>query len=282
MIALFSYKPMYGILIAFKDYKFKDGVLGSAWAGSNGFEHFIRLFKTGDFTRILYNTIKISLLRTVFGFVAPIILALLFNEMRGKVYKRITQTLSYLPHFFSWVVLGGIFKMLFASVGPVNMILQQLGASEPVSFFGDGQNFLWLIVWTSVWQGVGWGTIIYLAALTGVDESLYEAAYIDGASRWKQVWHISIPSIMGTVTTVLILNLGTILNAGFDQIYNMYNATVYETSDILDTYSLRLLQDGRYELGTALGLFKSVVCLILVLTTNWIVKLVSKDEYGVL
>ena len=282
MILLFSYKPMYGILIAFKDYKFKDGVLGSAWAGNYGFEHFIRLFKTGDFTRIFFNTIKISFLKTIFGFAAPIILALMFNEMRSKVYKRITQTLSYLPHFFSWVVLGGIFKLLFASVGPINTILQSLGASEPVSFFGDGQNFVWLIVWTSVWQSVGWGTIIYLAALTGIDESLYEAAYIDGASRWKQVWHISIPSIMGTVSTVLILNMGSILNAGFDQIYNMYNATVYETSDILDTYSLRLLQDGRYELGTALGLFKSAVGLMLVLGTNWLVKFISKDEYGVL
>ena len=282
MILLFSYKPMYGILIAFKDYKFKDGVLGSAWAGNHGFEHFIRLFKTGDFTRIFFNTIKISFLKTAFGFAAPIILALMFNEMRSKVFKRVTQTLSYLPHFFSWVVLGGIFKLLFASVGPVNTILQSLGASEPVSFFGDGQNFVWLIVWTSVWQGVGWGTIIYLAALTGIDESLYEAAYIDGASRWKQVWHISIPSIMGTVSTVLILNMGSILNAGFDQIYNMYNATVYETSDILDTYSLRLLQDGRYELGTALGLFKSAVGLMLVMGTNWLVKFISKDEYGVL
>ena len=202
--------------------------------------------------------------------------------MRGKVYKRIVQTLTYLPHFFSWVVLGGILKMVFATVGPINMVLQNLGLNEPIPFFGNNTAFLCLIVGTAVWQGLGWGAIIYMAALSGVDESLYEAAYIDGASRWKQVWHISLPTIMGTVTTVFIMNLGQVLNAGFDQIYNMYNVMVYESSDILDTYSLRLLQDGRYEIGTALGLFKSLVGMAFVLGSNWIVKVLSHDEYGIL
>ncbi len=278
----FAYKPMYGLLIAFKDYKFKLGIWGSAWADQNGLEHFIRMFSGDDFARVLWNTIKISFLKMVCGWPMPIVLALMLNEMRGKVYKRIIQTLTYLPHFFSWVILGGIFKMVFATVGPVNLILEWFGLNEPIPFFGDNTMFLWLLVLTAVWQGLGWGAIIYMAALSGVDESLYEAAYIDGASRWKQVWHISIPSILGTITTVFIMNLGGVLNAGFDQIYNMYNVMVYESSDILDTYSLRLLQDGRYEIGTALGLFKSLVGLVFVLGSNWIVKVISRDEYGIL
>lgn len=281
-LLLFAYKPMYGLLIAFKDYKFRLGVWGSPWADQNGLAHFIRMFGGGDFPRVLKNTIVISFLKLICGFPAPVILALLLNEMRNKLYKRVIQTLSYLPHFFSWVVLGGIFKMLFAVVGPVNLVLTTLGMNEPVSFFGNNTTFLWLVIGTSVWQGLGWGAIIYMAALSGVDESLYEAAYIDGASRWKQVWYISIPSIMGTITTVFIMNLGKVLNAGFDQIYNMYNAMVYKSSDILDTYSLRLLQDGRYEVGTALGLFKSLVGLCFVLGSNKIVKVLSKDEYGIL
>lgn len=281
-LAIFSYKPMYGLLIAFKDYKFKSGVLGSAWADQYGMQHFIRMFTGGDFFKILMNTIYISLVKLVLGIPAPVILALMLNEMRGKVYKRIVQTLTYLPHFFSWVILGGIFKMLFASVGPVNALLQMFGANEPIPFFGDGTIFFWLVIGTNIWQGLGWGAIIYMAALSGVDESLYEAAYIDGASRWKQTWHISIPSILGTIITVFIMNLGHVLNAGFDQIYNMYNVMVYETTDILDTYSLRLLQDGRYEVGTALGLFKSVIGLLFVLGSNWVVSALSNDEYGIL
>lgn len=281
-LLLFSYKPMYGLLIAFKDYKFRLGVWGSPWADQNGMAHFIRMFTSGDFIKVLRNTIVISFLKLICGLPAPIILALLLNEMRGKIYKRIVQTLTYLPYFFSWVVLGGIFKMLFATVGPVNLILTALGMSEPIPFFGDNRLFLWVLLGTHVWQSAGWGAIIYMAALSGVDESLYEAAYIDGASRWKQVWHISIPAIMGTITTVFIMNLGGVLNAGFDQIYNMYNVMVYESCDILDTYSLRLLQDGRYEIGTALGLFKSVIGMIFVLAANKVVKVLSKDEYGIL
>lgn len=281
-LLLFSYKPMYGLLISFKEYKFKLGVLGSPWADNYGFEHFIRLFSGDDFAKVMKNTVVISLLRLVLGFPSPIILALLMNEMRGVVYKRIVQTLTYLPHFFSWVILSGILKMLFATVGPINLILQTMGMDQPIPFFGDNTWFLVLLLATAVWQELGWGAIIYMAALSGVDESLYEAAYIDGASRWKQVWHISIPSIMGTVTTTFIMGLAGVLNAGFDQIYNMYNVMVYEVSDILDTYSLRLLQDGRYEIGAALGFFKSLVGLVFVLASNWFIKVISDDEYGIL
>lgn len=281
-LLLFNYKPMYGLLIAFKDYKFKLGVMGSPWADQYGMEHFIRMFTSGDFLKVLRNTVSISFMKLICGFPMPIILALLLNEMRSKVYKRVVQTLTYLPHFFSWIVMGGIFKMLFATVGPINVVLEFLGVEEPIAFFGNNNTFYWLLIGTSIWQGMGWSAIIYMAALSGVDESLYEAAYIDGASRWKQTWYISLPSIMGTVTTVFIMNLSHVLNAGFDQIYNMYNAMVYERSDILDTYSLRLLMDGRYEVGTALGLFKSLVCLVFVLASNWLVKFLSRDEYGIL
>ena len=280
-LLLFNYKPMYGILVAFKDYKFKLGVFGSEWAAQGGMEHFIRLFRGNEFAGVLGNTIWISLLRMVIGWPSPIILALLLNEMRCGWYKKLSQTLTYIPNFFSWVILGGIFKMLFSTVGPINMIVKMLGFG-PIPFFSSNTPFIVLILITAVWQGLGSGAIVYIAALSGVDESLYEAAYIDGANKWKQVIHITLPSIMGTITTVFIMNLSGILNAGFDQIYNMYNYSVYEVGDILDTYSLRLLQDGRYEIGTALGLFKSLVSLIFVLGSNWFIKVISKDEYGIL
>lgn len=281
-LLLFAYKPMYGLLVAFKDYKFKLGILGSPWADQNGMEHIIRLLTGAEFGKVLRNTVIISFLKLICGFPMPIILALLLNEMRNKMYKRVVQTLTYLPHFFSWVVLSGIFKMLFATTGPINLILTTLGMNEPITFFSDNVAFVGLLVGTTVWQGAGWAAIIYMAALSGIDESLYEAAYIDGASKWKQVIYITIPSLMGTITTVFIMNLGGILNAGFDQVYNMYNYMVYEWSDILDTYSLRMLQDGRYEAGTALGLVKSLVGMTFVLTSNWVVKVISKDEFGIL
>lgn len=281
-LTMFAYKPMYGILIAFKEYKFKLGILGSPWADNHGFAHFIRMFTGGDFIKVLKNTVSISFIRLLLGEPCTVLLALCLNEMRNKYYKRFVQTLTYLPHFLSWVILAGIFKMLFSTIGPVNGLLQTIGLSEPIPFFGHNGWFRGLIIGTAIWQGVGWGAIIYMAALSGIDESLYEAAYIDGASRWKQTIYITIPSIMGTITTVYIMNLGTVLNAGFDQIYNMYNVMVYDAADILDTYSLRLLQDGRYEVGTALGLFKSLVSLTFVLGSNYVVKLLSKDEYGIL
>lgn len=281
-LTMFAYKPMYGILIAFKEYKFKLGILGSPWADNHGFAHFIRMFTGGDFIKVLKNTVSISFIRLLLGEPCTVLLALCLNEMRNKYYKRFVQTLTYLPHFLSWVILAGIFKMLFSTIGPVNGLLQTIGLSEPIPFFGHNGWFRGLIIGTAIWQGIGWGAIIYMAALSGIDESLYEAAYIDGASRWKQTIYITLPSIMGTITTVYIMNLGTVLNAGFDQIYNMYNVMVYDAADILDTYSLRLLQDGRYEVGTALGLFKSLVSLTFVLGSNYVVKLLSKDEYGIL
>lgn len=277
-LVIFNYLPMYGILIAFKDYRMLDGVWKSPWVG---FENFSYLFGNSDFWIILRNTFSISILKLIFGFPAPIILALMLNEMRNVKYKRIVQTISYLPHFFSWVVLGGIMMMIFSSGGPINIILQALGMSEPIQFFGDKGMFLVLLVSSAVWQNVGWGSIVYLAALSGVDESLYEAAYIDGAGRWKQTIHISIPTIAPTIVTVLILSMGSILNAGFDQIYNLYNPTVYEVSDIIDTYVLRRMQSMDYTLATTTGLFKSVVGLVLVVSTNFFVNKFTGGEQGI-
>ncbi|MBQ3119225.1 MAG: sugar ABC transporter permease [Clostridia bacterium] len=280
-LLFFHYKPIYGLLIAFKNYKFKLGVFGSPWAANNGMEHFIRLFGGNEFAGVLGNTLWISLLRMVFGWPSPIILALLLNEIRCGWFKKLTQTLTYIPHFFSWVVLAGIFRMMFSSVGPVNSLLGVFGF-EPIPFYSNNTAFLVLLISTAVWQALGSSAVVYIAALSGVDESLYEAAYIDGASKWKQVLHITLPSIMGTITTVTIMNLANVLNAGFDQVYNMYNYSVYDVSDILDTYSLRLLADGRYEIGAALSFFKSFVGMIFVLGSNWFIKKISKDEYGIL
>ena len=233
LLLIFAYGPMFGLLIAFKDYKMALGVFESEWVG---LEHFGRLFTGNDFLKVLKNTVTISFLKLIVGFPLPIILALMLNEMRNATYKKIVQTFSYLPHFFSWVVMGGIVMMLFSNGGPVNDILMKLGADKPVSFFGDSFWFIILLLITSVWQGVGWSSIVYISALSAVDQSLYEAATIDGAGRWKQTLHISIPAILPTIVTVLILNMGHILNGGFDQIFNLYNPAVYETADILDTY----------------------------------------------
>lgn len=280
-LALFHYKPMVGLLIAFEDYKPRAGIFGSPMADNFGMANFIELFSNYKFLPVLKNTVWISFLRIIFGWPAPIILALLLNEIRCGWFKKIAQTLTYIPHFFSWVIMGGIFKMLFSTVGPVNYVLGFLGINT-IPFFSDNTAFLVLIVATAVWQGIGSGAIIYIAALAGVDESLYEAAYIDGAGKMRQVFSITLPSIMGTITTVFIMNLSGILNAGFDQLFNMYNYSVYEVADIIDTYSYTLLMRSEWELGTALGFFKSVVGLFFVLTSNWVVKKISDDEFGIL
>lgn len=278
-LIIFNYVPMYGITLAFKDYNMMDGINASPWVG---LEHVRNLFGYADFYKAFRNTLVISLLKLAFGFPMPIILALMLNEMKNKTFKRVIQTFSYLPHFFSWVVLSGIIIMLFSTSGPVNMIIKTLTNGVPYNFFGDKGLFLALLILSAVWQGMGWGSIIYLATLSGLDESIYEAAYIDGANRWKQTIYISIPGLIPTIITVFILNLGNVLNAGFDQIYNMYNPIVYDVSDIIDTYVLRKLQQSDFSLGTAVGLFKSVVGLILVLGSNWLFKKVTNNEQGIL
>lgn len=276
--ALFHYTPMTGLVIAFKDYVMSDGIFGSAWVGLDNFE---RLFSSEDFPRAIRNTLTISILRLFCGFFAPVILALLLNEIRVQGYKRSIQTLTYLPHFFSWVILGGIFLMIFGSDGPVNAAAKLLGAKEAIPFLSDDVWFITILIVTGIWQGAGWGAIIYLAALSGISPSLYEAAVIDGANRWKQTLHITLPCLIPTMITLFILALGGILTAGFDQIYNMYGLQVYDVADIIDTYVLRRMMGLDLSLATAAGMFQGVVGLVLVVSANVFAKKISAGEQGV-
>ena len=277
VIFVFKYMPMYGILLAFKDYKIRDGIWNSSW---NNFAHFKMLFQSYNFIRVMRNTLIISLQRIVFGFPAPIIFAFMLNEITHLRYKKIVQTISYLPHFISWVVLGGIIsEVLSPQRGIVNYIITSFGG-EPIYFLTSKTLFRPILILTSIWQSVGWSSIIYLASLAAINPNLYEAAEMDGANRVQKAWHISLPSILPVVTIMFILRLGHILDAGFDQIFNLYNPLVYEVSDIIDTYVYRVgIIDARYDFTTAVGLFKNVIGITLILITNKIVK--SYSEYGI-
>jgi len=274
---LFNYGPMIGLVIAFKEFIMSHGILRSPWVGM---ENFQSLFASDEFPRILRNTAVIGVLKLVFGFFVPIVLALMLNEVRVTWFKRGIQTLTYLPYFFSWVILGGIFLMLLGSDGPLNALIQRAGHS-PVDFLSDGGWFLTVLIVTSVWQSAGYAAVIYLAALAGIDPGLYEAASVDGAGRWRQTLHVTLPCLVPTIVVLLILSLGGILSAGFDQIYNMYNPMVYDVADIIDTYVVRRMQTLDYGLAAAAGMFKSVVGLVLVIGANWLAKRISKGEQGI-
>jgi putative aldouronate transport system permease protein len=274
---LFNYLPMLGLVIAFKDFRLVDGIMGSAWSGLDNFR---RLFGGADFPLALRNTVTISLLRLCFGFFAPIALALMLNEIRLSWYKRTIQTVTYIPYFLSWVILGGIFLIMFAQNGPVNQLAMMVGI-EPIEFLTDDFWFIVLIIATGIWQAAGYGAVIYLAALSGISPDLYEAAVVDGAGRWKQTWHITIPGLIPTIVTLFILNLGHVLNAGFDQIYNMYNPMVFDAADIIDTYVLRRIVLMDFGLATGAGLFKSVVGLMMVVLANSLARRASGGEQGI-
>ncbi|MBO9608595.1 MAG: sugar ABC transporter permease [Paenibacillaceae bacterium] len=274
--AIFAYGPIYGIQLAFKQYQIMDGISGSPWVG---FDNFNYLFEASpDFWKVLSNTLRLSLYHIVFGFPAPIILALLFNEIRFNAFKRITQTLTYLPHFLSWVVLSGIlFIILSPSTGVVNFLMQKVGI-EPIYFLGNGHYFRFTLVVSSIWKEVGWGTIIYLAALASIDPQQYEAAIMDGASRWKQTLHITLPGLLPAIAIMFILRIGGILDAGFDQVLNLYTPGVYSVADIIDTYVYRMgLTQMQFSLTTAVGLFKNVIAFALVLMTNFFVKRAGQE-----
>ncbi|MFD0679965.1 MULTISPECIES: ABC transporter permease [unclassified Paenibacillus] len=262
---VFKYIPMVGILIAFKDYKLSLGVMDSAWSGMKWFRI---LFETEDFWVAFTNTIIISFYRLIFGFPAPIILALLLNEVFSNGIKRLIQTIVYFPHFLSWVVLGG---MMFTLLSPSTGILAVFGMeSSPIM---QPDNFRSLLVWSNIWKEAGWGTIIYLAAIAGINPELYEAGRMDGASRFQLVRYVTIPSIANTIVILLILRTGHILSAGFDQVFILYNPLVYSVADILDTYVYRVgLTMGRYSLAAAAGLFQSVVGLLMLLFSNWLAR----------
>ena len=274
LFLLFAYVPMYGVTIAFKNYRILDGIMGSPWVG---FEHFHYLFSGPGFSSALRNTVVISLLKNIFVFPAPIVLAIMLNEIRTSWFRRTIQTVTYLPHFFSWVILAGIMFTFLSLDGGFNQVLGYLGI-EPVSWLIEPTKFYGVVVLTDIWQSVGWGSIVYFAALAGIDPTLYEAATADGASRWRRIWHITLPGIAPVITTMLLLHFGKFLSVGFDQIYNLMTPTTSEVGDILDTYVLRRLLTMNYELGAAAGLFNSAIGLLLVVLANRLVKLYDKDQ----
>ena len=274
---IFKYIPMGGIAMAFEDFIVTKGIFGSQWVGLANFE---KAFRLGTFRRSVTNTLTISGLKLLFGFPAPIILALMMNEVTHLRFKKTVQTISYLPHFLSWVVLAGMFQQLLSpNNGPVNAILRDVfGVKESIYFLGSNDYFRGTLVVTDLWKNVGWSSIIYLATIAGIDPTLYEAATVDGATRWQCTRYITIPSLVSTIVIMLILSVGSIMDAGFDQVFNLYNSAVYRTGDIIDTYVYRYgISDMRYDFATAVGLFKNVIAFILVVGTNLIARRISGE-----
>ncbi|WP_434748525.1 ABC transporter permease [Paenibacillus amylolyticus] len=267
---IFRYGPMYGVQIAFKDFNLFQGINGSKWIG---FDAFREVFAMPDFYTTLRNTFMLNFLDLIVSFPAPIILAIMLYEVRFKWFKKISQTILYIPHFISWVIIGGIVYQLFGNQsGMVNGILESLGLNS-IPFLTEKNPWLVTYLFTGVWQSAGWGTILYLAALTGVNKELFEAAEIDGATRLKRIWHITLPSIKPTIVTLLILNLGNMVSIGFDRPFVIGNTAVREYSDVLSTFVYRMgIQSGQYTLATVVGLFQAVVGLIFVLGSNYISK----------
>jgi len=263
LLAVFNYAPMFGIVMAFQDYKPWLGIGGSAWVGLDNFRY---LFERQDSLQVIWNTLIISAAKIVLHLIVPFTFAILLNEIRSRLYKRYVQTMVYLPHFLSWVILGGILiDILSTDGGIVNRALESLFGIGPIFFLGDGDWFRLTVVVSDVWKEFGFGTIVFLAALANVNPALYEAAEVDGASRWKQTIYITIPSMMPIAVVVGTLSLGNILNAGFDQIFNLYNPLVYDKGDIIDTFVYRTaILNSQYSFGTAVGMFKSVIGLILI------------------
>ena len=275
---VFCYLPMYGILIAFKDFYPKKGIIGSAWAENSGFGNFIKIFKDEYFWKVLRNTVVIGVSKLLISFIAAILIALLINEIRLIVFKKVFQTVVTFPHFLSWVIVAGLVFNIF---GIINKALT-LNGHDAMTVIYDKEFFLPLLFGTDVWKEAGWSSIIYLATMAGISPELYEAADIDGASRLQKIWNITLPAIKPTAILLLILSVGGILSAGFDQIFNLYNPGVYEVADILDTYIYRYTigSGQRPGEGAAIGLFKSVVSFILVILVDRIAKI--SGERGII
>ncbi|MDF2922211.1 MAG: protein lplB [Paenibacillaceae bacterium] len=263
---IYKYLPMYGLIIAFKEFNFSKGIWSSPWVG---WKHFEFLFTYPDFYRIVKNTVLINAYELLFSFPVPIILALLLNELKNMLFKRTVQTVIYFPHFLSWVVFGGIIiQLLSPNEGLVNQIRVFFGL-ETIQFMVKSEFFRPIVILSLILKESGWGTIIYLAALSGIDPEQYEAATIDGASRWQKLFSITLPGIMNTIILLLILKIGKMLDFGFEQIYVLYNPSVYNVGDVLSTYIYRIgLQDARFSLTAAIGLFQSVIGFILVWSAN--------------
>lgn len=267
---IFKYAPMWGLLISFQNYQPFLGIFRSPWVG---FKHFERFLLSPTFFQLFRNTILLAVYNLFFFFPLPIVLALMINEIRSFAFKRIVQTLTYIPHFFSWVVIAGITYLLFTTEGGlVNELIVKAGGTK-IPFLTSPDWFRPIITLQNIWRDVGWGTIVFMATLAGIDPQLYEAATIDGASRWHQLLHITLPSLRSTVVILLVLRLGRFLDTGFEQIFLMLNAMNREVGDVFDTYvyDIGIIQ-GQYSYSTAIGMFKSIVCLILVIVSNKIAK----------
>lgn len=262
---IFKYAPMGGLVIAFKDYNFADGVFGSPWVGWGQFE---TLFSNPQTLQIIRNTFVLSVLSLLIGFPFPIALAILLNEVRRVWFKRWVQTIVYLPHFLSWVIVSGMVLTIFATEGVVNdLILWWTG--EPIAFLYQEGSWLSIFIGSGIWKGAGWGAIIYLAALSSIDLSLYESASIDGAGKLRQIRHITLPGIAPTIVIVFILSVGNVMEVGFDQVYTLQNSAVFNTSEVISTYTYKIgLQRLQFSLTAAMGFFESLIGLILVLITN--------------
>ena len=268
-IFIFCFVPMFGILMAFQDYVPAKGILGSEFVG---LEHFQYMFSLPDVGRIFRNTLIIAIGKIVLGSLMAIVFAILLNEIRMKFLKKTVQTIVYLPHFLSWVVLAAVVVNMVNLDGPVNQLLAAMGL-EKVNFLGSNTWFRPMIIATDVWKEFGYNSIVYLAAITSIDPGLHEAAAMDGANWWKRVWHITLPGMLPIILLMAAMSLTSILSAGFDQIYNLYSPMVYETGDVLDTYVYRMgLISRQYSFSTAVGLLRSVVGMILMLTANWLAK----------
>ncbi len=276
-IIVFQYVPIWGWTMAFQDFKPTLGFAGQEWVG---LRHFIALFTDDEFPRVMRNTLAMSSINLVLGTTASIGLALSLNEVRNMSFKRTVQTISYLPHFVSWVVAANIVLTILASDGALNTLLVSLGVVEkPIIFMGRPQLFWWIIGFSNVWKGVGWGAIVYLASIAGISPELYEAADIDGAGRFAKIRHITLPGIQTTIVVLLIINIGFIMNAGFEQPYLLQNTLVKDYSTNIDIFVLeRGMGMGRYSFSTAAGIFKSVVSLVLVLGANGLARRLGQDR----
>ncbi len=260
LLIIFNYIPLYGLIIAFQKYNPAMG-FRSPWVGMQNFTY---LFSQPNFVRTISNTLVIAIAKLALGIVVPVTVSLMLNEVQSTKFKRIAQTSIYIPNFISWVILAGVMLDILSINGIVNVLLNKIGIST-INFLGDNKVFPLTLIFSDVWKSFGFGTVIYLAALASIDPSLYEAAIVDGAERWKQTIHITIPLLMPTVVLMTILSLGNVLNAGFDQVYNLYSPMVYKSGDIIDTYVYRLgIEQAQYSVGTAVGMFKSIVSGILI------------------
>lgn len=262
IVLIYNYGPMVGLLMAFENYKPTKGLFGSEWVGLGNFR---RLFSYPNIESIIFNTVYISVFKLILGIIVPVIFALLLNEIKNRFFSGYVQVVTCLPYFLSWVILGGVFtNILSPSNGIVNEIIKFFGGT-PIYFLGDNQTFPWTLIITDTWKNFGYSSIVYLAAMSSIDPALYEAAEMDGAGRFKKILYVTLPGIVPMIFVMTVLSLGNVLNAGFDQIFNLYSPQVYQSGDILDTFIYRLgIEDAQYSLSTAVGLLKSVISLVLI------------------